>query len=195
MTKEMKNRQKRIDELVQRGKEGDAAALEKLASTYRPLLLSLVKKTTWSSTDWEDTLQEAHLALIQAVHSYDPEKGVYFPVYLKSQVFYHLMARVRREKVPALSLDTPMGDPEEGGTLADTLEDDTPPALSTLIEAEEYAELHRRLETLPKRQRQIITDRYFRGLSPGEIASRLGLARKTVENLHSRAIKNLRRRF
>ena len=189
----METRQEHINRLVKSGQSGDKAAIEKLIMIYNPLLTSMVNKTCWNPSEREDAMQDAVLALIQAVKDYDTENGVYFPVYLKQQIFYRMMERSRRAKSRCVSLDTPSGEDEK--VLMDMLEDETPPPLSTLIESEKYTELYERLEDLPGRQRQVICYRYFYGLRPKDIASRLGIALKTVENLHTRAIKNLRKTF
>jgi len=53
-------------------------------------------------------------------------------------------------------------------------------------------DLHRALETLPKRQRQVVVLRYFGDLSERQIATELGLAEGTVKSHASRGLAALR---
>jgi DNA-directed RNA polymerase specialized sigma24 family protein len=56
-------------------------------------------------------------------------------------------------------------------------------------------DLHRALEALPRRQREVVVLRYFGDLSEKEIASELGLAPGSVKSHASRGLAALRARL
>lgn len=124
---------------VWRAQSGEKDAMEKLLAAYQPLMLSMAAKyNPGNSQDREDALQDSAVALMEAILNYDLGSEMYLALYLRNQLFYAMMARSRRAKEPPLSLDAPMVDSENAnGTLGDTLADDTPPAVDSLIRTEE----------------------------------------------------------
>lgn len=63
---------------------------------------------------------------------------------------------------------------------------DDPPSLET-----EAAELRARIDQLPERDRVFLSERFFGGLRPDEIARRHGVHRRVVDTATSRALKKL----
>lgn len=61
-------------------------------------------------------------------------------------------------------------------------------------ENEEAARLYRLILTLPERQREIVTLRYYGGLHNQEIAAVLGIGEKTVSAYLSRALNELQKK-
>ena len=61
---------------------------EALAKKYRPVILSNIKRIhkmhfNQPQVEYEDLYQEGLIALYKAIKEFNPEKGVYFGVYLK----------------------------------------------------------------------------------------------------------------
>lgn len=92
-----------------------------------------------------------------------------------------------------ISLDDPWLGDEEGLTVAEQLPhpgaDD--PAAAT-VAAEERVALAAAIETLPERERLIISLVYFEGMALKEIAVILGVSLSRASQLHSRALLRLR---
>lgn len=60
----------------------------------------------------------------------------------------------------------------------------------TLVHAEVMAEI---IEDLSSRDQQILVERYVAGLTPEQIADRLGVSRRVIDTAHSRALAKLRK--
>jgi RNA polymerase sigma-70 factor (ECF subfamily) len=76
-----------------------------------------------------------------------------------------------------------------------TLADPGPNALETLVTAEERRRLVAAIERLSHRDRELLRLAYYEGLTPAEIAERLGLRHDLVRKRKSRAVLRLRRAF
>jgi RNA polymerase sigma factor for flagellar operon FliA len=92
-----------------------------------------------------------------------------------------------RRPVTVLSLDAPVHDGDDVGTLADALADDT---LSD--DAELKHEVRKAVRQLPARDRVVITLYYFEGLTLAEIGRVLGLTEGRISQIHKRAAALLR---
>ena len=98
-----------------------------------------------------------------------------------------------------ISLDTPVDD-ETRGSLADTLEDDTAPALAEIASHHLLGEeLHQALTVLTPRERVVITLRF--GIGDGhsrtllEVGKELGISRERVRQLEVAALTKMRRQY
>ena len=95
-----------------------------------------------------------------------------------------------------VSLDTPLDD-EERYTLADTIEDNTTPALAETASQHLLSEeLHRALALLTPRERAVVTLRY--GIGDGrshtllDVGKELGISRERVRQIEVAALKKMR---
>jgi len=90
-----------------------------------------------------------------------------------------------------LSMDTPGGEGEDGHEAApEDIAGSSDPSLELLGER---AELSEAIASLPAREREIVTSRYYRDESQTEIAKRLGISQMHVSRLQHRALGRLRR--
>jgi RNA polymerase sigma-B factor len=63
------------DELIERHREGDRAALEELTSRYRSLAIGLARRYSYTSESSDDLEQVAAIGLVAAINRYDPSRG------------------------------------------------------------------------------------------------------------------------
>ena len=63
------------NELVQRHRAGERAALDELISRYRPLASGLARRYAYTSENADDLEQVASIGLVAAIKRYDPERG------------------------------------------------------------------------------------------------------------------------
>lgn len=69
-----------------------------LAKKYRPLMhrhIRLVHQMHSKAVDPADLEQEALMALLNAIRNFDPERRVYFPVYLSKAIMNKLLCYCR----------------------------------------------------------------------------------------------------
>lgn len=104
----------------------------------------------------------------------------------------HMLQRVRGTSIVSLEemLPTRGGD---GVALADTLEDVDSDVAQNLEHAEMRSELVSAVESLPAQERTVIELYYFKGQRLREIKSELGVSESRVSQIHSSAVRRLRK--
>ena len=152
--------------------------------------------------EFDDLMQAAFLALLEALDYWKPEAGAFTTMYglrLMAQFTVATGQRTTREKRDplnaALSLDSPAPGTDDF-TLADTLEDPVT-MIDELVEADfalsRSRDIRRALGILNKMQRQVMVLRYFGGLTIAQTAERMQLTRAKVTNAEYKAIRRLKR--
>ncbi len=91
-----------INERIKQAKNGSSTATEELLQEYRPMIDSalsafLPSLTGYGYTD-EDLRQDAALAFVRAVQTYDADKGVTFGAYAKKCVRNCMISVYRKQK-------------------------------------------------------------------------------------------------
>lgn len=129
-------------------------------------------------TSIEDLEQTAFLALLDALKMWDPSRGAFLSLYalrLKGAFSEATGQNTQRDRLDPLdgsvSLDTPLSDDPDAGTLADVVRDPTAEqAMDDVAERDclthRRAAVRRALEGLPADQRRAVVLRYWRGESP-----------------------------
>lgn len=151
---------------VKRARSGDESALSELLEQYRPMLARAVSLSypglQSAGYTVEDLMQEASIALADAVRGYDPDKGFTFGAYARRCVRNRLVSVARRaakkEKRPA-----PLPSKETDAPVFDR----------------DFAlALEQRLTVYERSVFRMIVD----GYKPAEIAGALGREVKSVYN-------------
>lgn len=135
--------------------------------------------------DAEDAAARVFLKVQEKWDTYDPEKGAvgtWIYAIARNEVRGVLRRRTRGPAVGALS---------DGALPANPAEE---PEVRLLTQ-ETLDQLAGALESLPKRERDILLLRFWSGLSSRETAERMGLSDANVRYLQSSALKKLRRRM
>ncbi|MFH0800961.1 MAG: FliA/WhiG family RNA polymerase sigma factor [bacterium] len=93
-----------------------------------------------------------------------------------------------------LSLDQPLSSSEDDETtILDTVEDSQMVDPSAEVEfAEQKKSLRDSLEQLSEREQLLIREHYFEGVPFEQIATRLGVTKQRISQMHARAVKKLR---
>jgi RNA polymerase sigma-B factor len=99
-----------------------------------------------------------------------------------------VQARQARQAFTAYSLDAPLADGADPGTLADLLGEDDP-ALGHAIDIDA---VHAHLDELPEREQRILILRFYGNLTQDQIAPRLGISQMHVSRLLAHALTYLR---
>lgn len=157
---------------VARAKQGDREAVRFLYLRYCDNVYGYVCSIVRDPGDAEDITQHVFMKLITVIVKYD-DRGVPFSGWLlrlaRNAALDHLR---RRRATPA----------EE--VLATTDRDDQ-------HERERARDLRAALESLPLEQREVVMMRHLVGLTPPEIARRLGRSESSVHGLHHRGRRTL----
>ena len=160
---------------------GAGDALEPLRPGLELLALRTLGSAEASREAVQETLARAVVALANGQPS-DPEKLPAFVAGIARHVIVD-MVRAARRVVP---LDT-LPATDHPSNNAD--------ALSALVSAAEHAQVRDALGQLVPSDRELLRLCYFEGLTPGEIAGRLGEPADRVRKRKSRALERLRQAF
>jgi RNA polymerase sigma-70 factor, ECF subfamily len=158
---------------VARAKEGDDEAFRFLYLRFSHNIYGYVRSIVRDDHDAEDVTQQVFAKLMTSLVKYD-DRGTPF--------FAWLLRLARNVAIDHLrsTRDTPCEEvlnPREDG----------PPDMDQRLT------VRAALATLPKDQREVIILRHVAGLSPGEIAERVGRTESSIHGLHHRGRRALQR--
>jgi RNA polymerase sigma-70 factor, ECF subfamily len=153
---------------IARAKDGDRDALHFLYVRYADHVHACVQRIVRDPHEAQDLTQTVFTKLIRVIANYE-DRGLPFSAWLGRVARNTALDHVRASRmVPC----------EEVFTGADHSREVATERLSSLREA---------LAQLPEAQREVLVLRHIAGLSPTEIAERLGKSEGSVHGLHHRA--------
>jgi RNA polymerase sigma-70 factor, ECF subfamily len=158
---------------VARAKQGDQQAVRFLYVKYSDNIYGYIRSIVRDEHDAEDLTQQVYAKLLTGIAKYD-DRGVPF--------FAWLLRLARNAAIDHLRTNRPV--PTE--TMVES-------EVSSGADMDRAETLRTALATLPYDQRKVVVLRHFLGLSPGEIADRIGRSEGAVHRLHQRGRRALRR--
>ncbi len=190
------------EELAERAKAGDAAALMELWESVRRVCFRIAGRygdmLSRAGPDTDDVAQELFLAY----HAALTEGGYRFTTYLTYHVKNALRAvlgirRGSRELPPVpVSLDCPLGD-ETDNTMGDLVPD--PEATQAFTDAESrvwceqlHDALDQCLDDLEEKQAEAVRGTYYKGLTAAEVGECLGISASQATQLKQSGLRKLR---
>jgi RNA polymerase sigma factor (sigma-70 family) len=169
------------DELLDRARQGDRGAFEALYRRHRVAARRVAAVLSDSGADAEDAVAEGFARLFAALPRL-AGRPIVFRAYLLTTVRNAATDRHRRMRKVDLREAVPEGPAEPGADQA---------ALS----AAERHLVRQALQTLPARWRTVLWLTAVEGLSPAEIARRIGITPAAVAALAYRSRQGLRAAF
>lgn len=179
-------------ELLKRAKADDKLALKVLIERYQPLLLSLSNKYFIKGLEKDDLIQEASIALIKAIKSYDFNADIDFSAYAKLITERHIIDKLRAaSNINHKAINEAVTINQDNRDIISYLaqKDEAAPEKSQefkfsqeLLEEEDFQARFSKLEWA-------VLLRRLRGLTYQEIADDLNRSYKSVDNALQR-IKN-----
>jgi RNA polymerase sigma-70 factor (ECF subfamily) len=152
---------------IRAAKAGDWDALDYLYSRHADDVLRFVQSIVRNRHDAEDVTQEVFTKLMRAIHRYE-EREVPFAAWITRVARNAALDHVRaRRQIPVEEVRISENGQEE-------------------TSFERLYAFKRALAALPESQRQVLILRHIGGLSPNEIADRLGKTEASVQGLHHR---------
>jgi RNA polymerase sigma-70 factor, ECF subfamily len=158
---------------VARAKEGDRDALQFLYVRYSNNIYGYVRSIVRDDHEAEDVTQHVFAKLITTLVKYD-DRGVPF--------FAWLLRLARNVAIDHL----------RANRLTPT-ENVIDPDASSGIDLDRAETVRAALATLPEEQRQVVVLRHVVGLTPGEIADRMGRTESSIHGLHHRGRRALQK--
>jgi RNA polymerase sigma-70 factor, ECF subfamily len=158
---------------VARAKEGDRDALRFLYVRYSNNIYGYVRSIVRDDHEAEDVTQHVFAKLMTTLVKYD-DRGVPFFAWLlrlaRNVAIDHLRANRLTPTEEVIDPDTSSG-----------------------VDLDRAETVRAALATLPEEQRQVVFLRHVVGLSPGEIADRMGRSESSIHGLHHRGRRALQR--
>ena len=160
---------------VARAKEGDADALRFLYLRYADNVYGYVCSIVRDEYEAEDVTQQIFAKLMTALARYEP-RVVPFSAWILRVAHNAAIDHVRTRRPRAAGGGPPAGRAADDGAGS----------------RERFADLRLALDALPAEQRDVIVLRFLVGLTPREIAERMGRSEDAVHGLQHRGRRRLR---
>lgn len=172
-TVEPEERPGELSAAIARAKSGDHGALRYLYLRFSGNVYGLALGILHDEHEAEDVTQQVFTRVMTAIANYE-ERSVPFTGWLLRITQNLAIDHIRRRRsVPCEEVEPGPGrDHQRGREIA--------------------ASLRSALAELPEQQRQVVVLRHVSGLSPGEIAERLGTSEDAVHGLHHRGRRRLK---
>ncbi|MEZ4722896.1 MAG: sigma-70 family RNA polymerase sigma factor [Flavobacteriales bacterium] len=178
--KNFSDRAKRDLELVEEALAGDQRAYTKLMAAYRENIYFMMLKMVASKDDAEDLTIEAFGKAFKRLNQYKPDYA--FSTWLFKIASNNCIDFLRKKKkAQTISIDEGFGGEEtdEGGGM--DIESESLDPEQKLMRGQRIDEMHRIVEQLKPKYRNLVELRYFEELSYEEIADQLELPLGTVK--------------
>jgi RNA polymerase sigma-70 factor (ECF subfamily) len=157
-----------VTRAVARAKEGDMSALHFLYARFADDVWGYVRSIVRDDHEAEDITQNVFAKLMTAIQRYE-QREVPFAAWILRVARNMALDNVRaRRQIPCeeVRTDDGLGDEQVGFERSQCLRE--------------------ALQRLPHEQREVLVLRHIAGLSPGEIAKRLGKSEGSIHGLHHR---------
>jgi RNA polymerase sigma factor (sigma-70 family) len=172
-------------ELIQRAQRGDTHAYEELVHAYQGIAFRTAYVIARDASDAEDAAQDGFVKAWRALGRF--RRGAPFRPWLLSIVANEARNR-RRSAGRRANLTLRVVTEEPSGDAAPSPE-------ARLLSAEQRSTLIAAVNELSDEQREVVSLRYFLGLSEHEIAETLGIPQGTVKSRTARALERLRESY
>jgi RNA polymerase sigma-70 factor (ECF subfamily) len=159
---------------VVRAKEGDAEALRYLYLRYADNVYGYVCSIVRDEYEAEDITQHIFAKLMTSLARYEP-RVVPFSAWILRVAHNAAIDHVRMRRPVPVEEVRPADAPDDGDG-----------------GRERFADLRLALAALPAEQRDVIVLRFLVGLTPGEVAERMGRSEDAVHGLQHRGRRRLR---
>ena len=183
------------EELISILRGGEEAVMEYLLNKYKNLVKSMAGSYFIPGADEQDILQEGMIGLYKAIRDYNPSKDASFVTFAKLCISRNIQTAINRANTKkmdplnkSLSLDEQENGTENIQVMAlKRLGMDNPEHI--LIDRENYAQLKEGIVNGLSKTECMVFELMLQGLTYQEIARKLKLSAKSVDNAITR-IKN-----
>lgn len=182
-----------MEELIEKAQNGDENAIEKLLSSYKPLVNKIARSYFLTGGDIEDLVQEGMIGLYKAIKTFKKGKPASFMTYAGTCIKNQIQTAVRiasSEKNMVLSTALPI---ERNDSFDDEEEEIEIVLPSPLPKPDEKVENKENFETITKQIVKSLSQlelkiliSYLKGYNYSEIAQQNNISKKSVDNALSR---------
>lgn len=181
-------------------KNGDIESRNKLITHNLRLVVYIAKKFESTKINIEDLVSIGSMGLIKAVQTFKMEKNIKLATYasrcIENEILMHL--RKTQKSRQDVSLDEVLNVDSEGNemVLADILCSNDDQALDEMTKDEEQRKLFEAIETLNKKEKEILSMRYGlfgkKEMTQKEVADYMGISQSYISRLEKRIIDKIK---
>lgn len=189
---------------LQKSREGDLEARNKLIEKNMRLVAHIVKKYTSPERDTEDLLSVGTIGLIKAVNTFNMDKSIRLATYAAKCIDNELLMLLRSDKRRSreMSIYEPIGKDKEGNeiNLMEIIGSSEDSVVENYELRQDVKKLYEAVEKrLTKREREVIILRYGlygnEEITQREIAEKMNISRSYVSRIEKRALEKMRTEF
>lgn len=189
------------ENLIKRLESGDNSVRSELTERNLRLVVYIAKKFENTGINVEDLISIGTIGLIKSINTFRPDKNIKLATYssrcIENEILMYLRKNSNRRT--EVSIDEPLNIDWDGNELllSDILGTEDDVICRDIEDEVDRQLLHYALDTLSKREREIMTLRF--GLDRGriktqkEVADMMGISQSYISRLEKRIIKRLRR--
>lgn len=163
------------------------------------LVVYIAKRFENTGINIEDLISIGTIGLIKAVNTFCADKNIKLATYASRCIENEILMYIRKNsgRFGDISIDEPLNADQDGNELllSDILSSDEDSAVDEIMKKEEIAIIHRAVNALDPRDRQIIILRYgldgYEEMTQKEVADRLGISQSYISRLEKRIISKL----
>ena len=177
----------------------DEEARQILIERNLRLVVYIAKRFENTGINIEDLISIGTIGLIKAVNTFCAEKNIKLATYASRCIENEILMYIRKNsgRFGDISIDEPLNSDQDGNELllSDILSSDEDSAVDEIMKKEEVAIIHKAVNSLDPRDRQIIILRYgldgYDEMTQKEVADRLGISQSYISRLEKRIIARL----
>jgi len=174
---------------MERVRQGDTGAFQKLIETHQARVIGTVAKMLGDGTDSEDIAQQVFIRVWNSASRYEPSAKFTTWLFTITRNLVFNEAR-RRNRHPVVLLER---EPEERSFQSHDTQAKSPAAL--MLETEMQTAIQAAIDALPEVQRMAVVLRRYQDVSYEEIAEILNLSVPAVKSVLFRARTELREKL
>ena len=176
----------KTDEELAVAAAGCSDSTTELISRYMKLIWVKANSMANAAVDAEDLAQEGMLGLMNAVAHFDPNREIRFSTFADVCITNKMKSALIRSRHTAL----PVEDAESAAQVQNEVEDDDPEQI--LLRKERLQELYREMDHILSRRELEIFKLFLSGLRYEQMAERLHITEKSVDNAMRRVRRKLK---
>lgn len=189
---------------MEKCREKDEKAIDTLILKYKNLVKSIVRKYFLVGADMDDLMQEGMMGLYKAILSFDDSANYKFESYAKlciSRQVYNAIKQANSKRNQALNTSVFLGgqgelgeeciDDDEDNMIVVALEEENPESIA--IKKEQLKNFYESIDRLLDRKEHEILQMYLNGDSYVDMANKLNITTKNVDNILTRIRTKLKK--
>lgn len=188
-----------MQEDIKKAKENDKKAIEKLLKENKHIIQSKVSKYYVKGMEKEDLEQEASIAFLDCIKTYNPEENDNFPAFsafcIERRLISILTSSQRQKNIAlntSFSLDNTLSiSDEDQSPFLDMLVSEGDTTEEKYIKQERIKDLKELTKAILSQFEQDVLDEYLKGFSYREIAEKFNVNEKAIDN----AIQRIRNKI